>query len=191
MNIITNKDCIIVDTTYNAKFVKLAKQIGGKWNGHAWYFPIENKDLVDNLLFDIYGENSIEKPTKVVVRIDLSKINELSSKNAFELYGRVLLKRWRKDSVVRVHKSVAVEKGEFISSSGSTRYPTLGKCDNIILRVTNVPLNLAKKSIEDYGDAIELIEDSLKKENLLSKKQRLLKEIALIDKELEQLNNQK
>ena len=179
MRIYSEENKLYVESDYSAKFVREAKKLNGKWTGRAWRFDVRDEQLVRDVLINVYGTDGEKSVETVNVEVD---VMAAPGDDSIELFGRVLCKRFSRDSQVRLHDSVIVSKGEFHSRGGSAKYPVLTFDEGTTLLVKDVPVSLVEKEMEKYPDAIKIVSDKkVDKDALLKEKESLLKRLAEIE----------
>ena len=174
-------------TDYSYDFVCAAKQLNGKWDGNLkeWIFNAEDEEIVRKKLKEIYGEYGLGVVEKVRLEISL---DHMDMKNRFyreiDLFGKVLIKRFSRDSIVRLHKDVLVKEGSFPPRGGSINNPALCPEKGTVLLVKNIPKDMAIAAQKNYGiEAIEIISTNEHDKNKLqAEKEQLLKRLDEINK---------
>lgn len=115
------------------------KGLNGRWTParKAWKFAAGDLDAVRETVRDHFGYD--DRPMKVVnVRVALE--GEFSrGDNELEMFSRTIARRPYRDGAVELDRGVRIIQGQFDGSAGSTRYPSLGDVDGIVLEVRNVP----------------------------------------------------
>lgn len=179
MRIYSEENKLYVESDYSAKFVREAKKLNGKWTGRAWVFDANDEEMVRDVLLKVYGEDG--KTAVETVNVEVA-IDDIAGYDSIELFGRVLAKRFSRDSNVKLHDSVIVKEGGFPSSGGSVKNPALKHSENTVLLVKNVPVVLAEEGVKKYPDAIKIVTDKkVDKDALLKEKESLLKRLAEIE----------
>lgn len=182
MKINYQKGQMMVCSDYSAEFVKGAKRLNGQWNGEAWVFDERDKDRVNELLFNVYGQNELQTDDTVEVQVSLDALGKIEK--ALELFGRVLAVRFNRDQPVKLHPSVILLQGNFPKRGGSMNYPRLAPEQGTVLLVRDVPNSLYLKAKEQFAAGISLTETAQKKESmeaLKEEKERLLQRLAEIE----------
>ncbi|AKC57630.1 hypothetical protein HMPREF1994_00071, partial [Fusobacterium phage Funu2] len=72
---------IYTTTTYNATFIKKAKNLQGKWDGEHWVFDEKVENLVREVLKDIYGTDGEGYTRKVIVEIDIDRYDDIDGQD--------------------------------------------------------------------------------------------------------------
>lgn len=176
---------IYTTTTYNATFIKKAKNLQGKWDGEHWVFDEKVENLVREVLINIYGTDGETYTKKVTVELELDKYLTNDSQD-LKIGDLVIVTRRRKDNDVSLKEGTIVISGGFPSRGGSTKYPRLSAYENTIIRV-EIPENLYTKIEECQGVRIvqddtdleaELIKIEEEIQKLESKKMEILKKLG-------------
>ena len=183
VTIIKEQEFINVKSDYNARFVKLAKTINGKWKSPYWQFPIENEERVRELCLKIYGDNGLSFDTVDLI-IDLNIADGLNVDNVIKIGDVVLCERKCRDWQVKIADNVTVIAGEFCDCGGSAKYPrvTWNYDDEMRIKVKNFPLSLYEKIEDKKG--ITATKGVTNLEALLKEKEAILKRLAEIEKML-------
>ncbi len=194
VEVLIENEFIKVNSPYNAIFVKKAKEIGGKWEFPYWKFKLENKEVVEGVLLNIYGEkgNGIEEEVELNVHLD-----EIGSPQTLWIGTLPICSRQRRDGAVRLEDGVIVIKGGFPGRGGSAKYPQIDPEEGTVLNVKHFPKVIYDK-IEDKS-GLELLsstsvglsqEDLIKeKEELEKEKERIINRIRDIEQQLENKKN--
>ena len=179
MNVYIKDDKMYVVSDYSTEFVKEARRLNGKWSGGAWAFDAQDEEMVRDVLLRVYGEDG--KTAVETVNVEVT-IDDIAGYDSIELFGRVLAKRFSRDSNVKLHDSVIVKEGGFPSSGGSVKNPALKHSENTVLLVKNVPVVLAEEGVKNYPNSIKIVSDKkVDKDALLKEKESLLKRLAEIE----------
>lgn len=181
-----NGSKIEVVSNYNKDFVREAKKLGGKWNGKAWVFDIDDETAVREVLKNVYGTDGEGEVELVTVRVPLDCTGTENDKELV-MFGESLAYRPFRDSDVKLNDNVRIISGGFCSSGGSRSYPSLNYIEGTVITVKNVPIILAEKAIKTYGDDITIVKkNELNKDNLIKEKEMLLTRLEEINKLLEE-----
>lgn len=194
VELLIENEFIKVNSPYNSLFIKRAKEIGGKWESPYWKFKLENKEIVENALLDIYGESGNGAKEEVEFNVHLDVIG---SPQTLWIGTLPICSRQRRDSNVRLEENVIVVKGGFPERGGSAKYPDLNPEEGTVLNVKHFP-KIVYDKIEDKS-GLELIsststelsqEDLIKeKEKLEKEKERIINRIRDIEQQLENMGN--
>lgn len=181
LKIIKENKNIKVKSSYNEKFIKLAKMINGKWNSPYWEFPIENEDNVRDICLKVYGENGLINESVDLI-IDLNLAKSLYD-DKIKIGDVILCERKSRDWDVTLSDNVMVLEGEFCSSGGSAKYPRVTwKSEEMKIKVKNFPYTLFDKIEDKTG--IVATKSATNTEKLLKEKEELLKRLTEINKML-------
>lgn len=179
-------------TPYNADFVHRVKTLHARWNANekTWDVPEEAEQGLLSILKDIFGydpnSDTGETVTVQYIAEDLRVIDKHRDSIAFG--GIEIARRRYRDSEVTLHSSTFVVEGAFDKKGGSMGNPRIEKCDTVKLQTT-----ISKQTYDSLSDEIKakmmIIE---KKENnrrseLETLRAKLLKQLAEVEKELEEL----
>jgi len=180
VNVIITNTKIKVESTYNAKLVRLAKTVQGRWEKPYWVFPIDNEERVREILMEVYGEDG--RPCETV-SVDLI-LDDYGHGDCIFFGDLLLANRPGRDVRVRLASNVMVAKGNFNASGGSRNNPRVSYEEGTVIRVKDVPRALYERHKNDPG--VVLVENTIKSaDRLLQERKALLARIAEIDKELE------
>lgn len=187
MKIITNDNHIEVYTPYNKDFVaRIKTAIGGsKWNRTkgCWTVPAESIAEVRQLMLECYGENDIETPDYVSVKLTFNE-SMCDSYQGITIFGKTIARAYGRDTVGAIDKDVNYIKGLPLSG-GSRNHPLalIDKGAEIVIH--NVPKSLLNSEIPDFVD-VEVINN--KEPAPPTSLQYLSKKKAELEKELEEIN---
>lgn len=167
-------------TPYDRGFIAKARKLGGIWDidKKAWCFAAVDEERVRKLLIDIFKTDGSPQETATVRFPAQSFCDE----QEINLCGRVVARRWGRDSKVRLGENVIIVCGSFAGRAGSVRYPIIGDND-VILEVRDLNVEVAKT----IKGAEIISEETLRREELEAEKARLLTRIADIDELLSDL----
>lgn len=178
---------IYVQSDYCSSFIKGARKLNGKWEDPYWVFDNDDKEYLKKLCIEVYGEFDIPVE-KVNITLDMDKLIELTKdkiydddNSSFELFGRNIVKRFSRDSDVKLHDSVLIIQGGFPGRGGSGKYPRLNINPNTILKIKNVAKFQADEFKELYPDVIKILKTQYNIEDLKAEKEKLLNRISEID----------
>jgi len=144
---------VYVQSPYESKFVKQAKQINGKWSAPYWVFPAENENLVRNLCREVYGTDGTVEPTTTIL-VTLSEVGRHEDDRL--MVGPIeVLRKWNRDSAPKLGENCTVVQGKLLSSGGSRNNPRITYTDDCVIRVKNVPQSVAESLITDSAYRID------------------------------------
>lgn len=180
---------IYVASDYNEDFIKGAKRINGKWDKPYWVFPEKNKDLLDKLLIQIYGECSDGETVTLIVDLPKCKAARTSDRNLY-LDVKNIATRFGRDKDVYFDSNVTILEGKFSDRGGSVNHPEVTWDDDkpLVLRIEDFPKVIYDRIEDKTG--ITLLDTKIDFEKLKRERKELLKRIAEIDEILkkERLN---
>ena len=165
-------------TNYNPDVVKLSHKLNAKWNKPYWVFDERDLDSLKEGLKEIYGTDGSEDIKIVDIKIFLDKY---SFGSEIFLFGRQILKRWRRDSKVILGDGVIVLEGGFHSSGGSVKNPRIDAKTGTILLIRDVPLPLFEKEKEKCGDCVEIVEQNKNVEKIAELNKQFIREVKIRD----------
>jgi hypothetical protein len=131
------------------------RSLGGKWDAgqRAWYFDLRDEARVRDILA---GEFGLDDEPLVTLRVNLDGLARLG--DALWIAGRLIARRWSRDSRVTLGEGVIVVSGEFPESAGSGKHPRLAEYKpGIVLEVRDVPLSIAQKALSNEPHAYEIV----------------------------------
>lgn len=185
-------DKLMVQSPYNPDFPGDARNLGGKWSKTAkvWTFDARDEERVRSLVRAHYGTDGSEPVTLVSLRV---KADALSWGEA-ELWvaGRQIARRIGRDESVRLGDGCVIIEGGFPGSGGSRKSPRLAAEDGTIIEIRDVPAALAASEVEDAS--VWIVSDdehTARKNELKTRKAKLLAELAEVEAELKALNSAK
>lgn len=184
MKIEYDNEKIKVETGYNKNFISKAHKLAGKWENPFWVFPKEVEKQLDDALFNIYGEGL--KPRKFVkIRVELPG-TKLDDEEDLFIGGWRIAYRPGRDSQVRFSQDGSyVESGDFEDRGGSVAHPWVKWKEGTTV-VTSIPEERLEKAKKEFGDKLTVLKAELSKKQLLERKAELEKELAEINKKLEE-----
>ena len=170
-----------VKSKYNREFISQARMVQGKWNSPYWEFPEENEKQVRDLLLNVYGENGLEQNTvDILLHLDEYK-GGTDEKITIGKY--IVASRPGRDWQVKLDDKVILVAGGFSASGGSVKNPRVSPATGTILKVKGLPDDLYHQIADKKG--VKLIAPEDPKAKLLKEKEKLMKRLAEIEKELE------
>jgi hypothetical protein len=163
IEIILDKDKVIVKSPYHPTFISGSKKLGGRWDGKAWCFDLRLEEEVRGLLIRVYGWDGTYPVRVADVRVSLDRLPEdWRWASSLWLLGRELARRPGRDADVKLGPGVALVEGGFPSSGGSRKYPALAWKPGTVLRVLDVPVAKVDEVRGKYPEAVEVVEGSLR-----------------------------
>lgn len=179
---------IYLNFPYNLGFsTKLKNYCGAKWNAETreWYFDEEFEDKSNDLMLEFFGSSYRSEETIKVEFRAWDFYNEIAG--IVRINDVDLVWRKSRDIPVTMRSGVVIKSGEFSESGGSRLRPRVDideeDKDNIILIAT-----LSKEFYDHLSDEqkgkMTVISEPSEKEKLLAQKERLLKELAEVEKRL-------
>lgn len=131
---------VIVQSDFLDAWRVKASGLGGRYADNAWRFHIASLEVVQEGLRATFGEDGTP-----VERVDLlwTLGRDDVDKPCMEFAGRVVARRLLRDGPVKLGRDVAIVSGEFPSSSGSIKNPTVGG-EGVQVRLMGVPRVLAE-----------------------------------------------
>ena len=146
---------------YHPDAVTRAQQLGGTWDRgrRAWRFAPSQLAAVRQLCRAVYGVDPAgEAPPRVTVRVALDALpHAVVDTGSLYLLGRLLLRRFARDSRVQLGEGVAVVTGGFAPSGGSRQHPRISPLAGTVLQVEDVPRPLAEATAERLPGALTLL----------------------------------
>lgn len=136
---------------YNAEFIKVARQLNGKFYKPVWQFDSFLEGRVRQELLRIFGTDGTSTPLKTIL-LSLDGANP----NGSELtVGPIqVLKKWSRDEYPKLGDGCAVVEGGLLQNGGSVKYPQITWKVGTVIRITNVPAKVANEWVAD-GIAVE------------------------------------
>jgi hypothetical protein len=132
------------------------RSLGGKWDAtlREWSFDPRDAGRVRDILASEFG---LDDERLVTLRVNTDKLERLG--DSIWIGGRLIAKRWSRDSRVRLGDGVIIIKGEFPPSAGSWKHPRLADYKSgIVLEARDIPVSLAEKAMEYNPQAYEIVE---------------------------------
>lgn len=130
---------LYLNAPYNPTANADYKGLNGRWDParKAWKFAAADIEVVRETVRSHFGYD--DRPIEVVnVRVTLEG-EFVRGDNELEMFGRTIARRPYRDGDVELDRGVRVIEGQFESRAGSTRHPSLGDVDGIVLEVRDVP----------------------------------------------------
>lgn len=172
-------------TPYNADFVGMIKNIGGrKWNtdSKCWEVPESEIDVVRQYMIDIFGESDISAGKKVDVVVTFKDDADCTC-GAITIFGKTVARATGRDSGARVGSDVTMISGEIDSGGSAKNWRTHIEKDSVF-KLRKVPESALKMSTE-YDITFEIVGSDTDRKALTEEKERLLARLAEIEKLLE------
>lgn len=171
---------IYLVSPYDASFPARAKAIGGRWDRarKAWRFDVRDQSRVEALAAEFWGYEPQGSGEAVTVRFAAAHHYH---DGEVRFANRRIAWRVERDSPVRLADNAVVVEGRFPSSGGSRNNPTVGyDCDGVIVELRDIPASMLElESNDSYS-----IEHGDPKRALREERERLVKRLAEIDREL-------
>lgn len=164
-------DEVRVRAEYSEGFRQAAKANGGSWDGVAWVFPIEMREVVEKLVRKYYGyalEWLLEQ-RPALFDVVLSKLP--SDKPFVKTTARLIATRPARDAQVKMGPCCYLVDGEFARSGGSQKYPMLGPNDAKVLAKALTAediAELASQGVEIEIKAVSIAEGAYPQEDTTS-----------------------
>lgn len=149
---------LTLSSPYSSALPPKAKALGGRFDGatKSWRFDPRDEARVRELAREIYGtDGTPEELVSVRVRADLVSLESVAE---LELFGRTIVRRWRRDEAPRLGNGVVIVEGGFPRSGGSTKYPELDPFDGTVLEIRDVPAGAARKAASERPNVISVVE---------------------------------
>ncbi len=185
VNMKSGKKKIEVQSPYSEEFVNFARSMNGSWNGRykSWFFDVRDEKLIREKCLELYGTDGEEKTETVTIRIN---VDDAEYGQSLTICGRDVAYRPSRDAHVRLNETIVIEGG-FGDSGGSRKNPRLNPEDGTVLEARNVPINLAKKAVEENPAACKIVDENWQKKQLIQRKKELEAELEKINEELKSL----
>jgi hypothetical protein len=180
VSVIKSGSELFVDTPYNSRFVKAAKDMGGKWNGGNWKFDARDEQRVRELCMATYGSDGVTSDL-VTLRITLGP-GDGEYAGPVELHGRTIARALGRDSGAKLGDGVVLLEGGFSSGGSVKNWRTTVKEGTTVL-VRDFPRIPAEALVAD-GDRTAQIEQEapvVDHTALREERERLVNRLAEID----------
>lgn len=158
VEVTSGKSRIKVESPYHPDFPKHAKNLGGKWNANdrVWLFDSRDEDSVRDLCRDCFGTAGETELELVDCRIRLTG----SQGDSVWFAGRRIARRGARDWPVKLGESVVVIEGDFRSTGGSRKYPSVTFVgDSITLEVRDVPAVLVQREKDNDPENVTILSE--------------------------------
>ena len=170
---------------YSKKFITRIKGLGGKWANPTWLVPLENEQYVRNLLVELFGTDGTETD---LVSVEVRLPEGLSQlQGPIFLFGKLIASARGRDSGATVERDVALLEGEARSGGSVKNWDTVLTTPTTLV-IRNVPRVAVERKLnwdDSFGSFDILVEQTaLDRNSLIEKKERLLQQIADIDRQL-------
>lgn len=113
INIIKSGDKVSAATPYDKTYIKLVKEIGGKWDAKdkTWSVPADKEQELRKILLDVYGWEEQAEEETVKIRLD-GRYYE--TRQGIIALGDILVaKRWRRYGGVTLYNGAELVEGDF------------------------------------------------------------------------------
>jgi len=155
IRIVARGNSIDVISPYHPDFVKLARQLNGKFGAGPWTFDARDEARIRDLLRSIYGTDGSGPIEVADVQAIITGTN--GGDNVLFALGREIASRRERDARVRLGNGVTIVDGGFPGSCGSTKYPRLVSSGPVIVLVRDVPLALAQAAVESDNGVYSIV----------------------------------
>lgn len=157
----SGKDMLQLTAPYHPSFPRLARALGGMFNGDTklWYFDPRDEARVREVCREVYGIDPGDEapaPTRTI-SVALDQLN--TENGSLWLVGREVASRPARDAKVRLGPGVIIVTGGFADRGGSAKYPRLAPLDGTIVEIRDVPLPLVERAKRDFDDAITVVDE--------------------------------
>lgn len=176
---------------YDVNVKNAIKSLGGKWDSEykEWAVPIDNKNELDNILFDFYGHNGRNKFHSVDIAVDVE--NWIDS--SLSIAGIKVMDRRGRDWFPKFYNDCILLKGKLKDSGGSYKNPCLDitKEDGIVVKIKNFPKSKINELcfkyiiLEDHPIESEVDDDKLDTNFLINELKSRGYEVTFIKNNIE------
>lgn len=171
-----------VESAYSKKFVKRARELGGKWIAPCWVFLAEDEEFVRQALMDVYGEDgSYHESVTVDLDLDHYEYGDVLLLDSVEIACRIT-----RDGRVVMAKGATVISGGFLESGGSRSKPAVTHEAGTIVRIKDVPIALYDR-IKDKPGVLLVQKVCDRKAQLEKERDKILERLEEIKVELGKL----
>lgn len=152
----------------------------GRWDAGArrWVFSEEDLMRLERLMQETFGQPG---EPRVTVRMRVG-----GGRQAIYAMGRLIVERPFRDAHVKLGPGVVIVEGGFPSRGGSIKHPRLA--GEAVVEVRQVPLSVARRFVEHYGDAYEA--ELLETSNPVRELETRLQEVEVQLEELQRERNE-
>lgn len=179
-------------TPYNRDFVSRVKTLHATWNASekAWDVPEAAEQGLLSILKDIFGyDPASDTGETVTVQYNAEALRTVEGRRDYIAFGGIEIARRRfRDGDVTLHSSTFVVEGAFDRSGGSMGHPRIESCEGVILQTT-----MSKQTFDSLSEEIKekmtiiAKKGNDRKKELEALREKLLKQLADVDIELEGL----
>lgn len=171
-------------TPYNKDFIEKIKGFGGKWDGRAraWTVDEEVLDTAREIMSDVYGYN--DKAENVTVDLIVTvKCQMWGDREPIFIFGKEVARAWGRDSGARAGDGVYFLEGKPESGGSRNNWATIVNegCRIKLLQVNRNVFEKQKPEFEDYI-TVEEVKPENKNEQLLKEKKKLLARLDEINR---------
>lgn len=161
IQIVKNGDKVLATTPYNKVYIKLVKEIGGKWDpaNKVWTVPTDKEQELRQILFNVYGweEQSAEETLRI--RLD-GRYYE--TRQGVIMIGDILIaKRWRRYGGVTLYNGAELIEGAFGWDGKSNMRPRVIGSETT--DVITIEVEVSRYDYDRLGlkseDRISIVED--------------------------------
>lgn len=149
------QDALYLTSPYNPYMPKLAKAIGGKWNGEAWVFPIREEERVRFICMDVYGEDGTPQD-RLTVRCKATPSLLGEPAEYYFLAGRKIASTKGSDDGVSLGDGISIVQGGFEREEKNDRALARPKADTVF-DIRNLPEIAANRLVEKSGGDTEIL----------------------------------
>ncbi len=185
----TNNGKASLFTPYNPDFVKAVKKIGGAaWDGKekCWTVPEAQVPAARFIMEEIYGYSD-KIPNEPVTVLVTFHDDVWEQREDLVLFGKILAHAYERDSGAKPGEDVAYIQGDITSGGSRKNWLSIVKKGSIAI-LTNVNRTVYEREKAYLSPYIEteVMETKPDKAMLLEEKEFLLKQIADIDRMLQE-----
>lgn len=113
INIIKSSDKVSAETPYNKTYIKMIKEIGGKWDpaNKVWIVPTDKEQDLRKILLDVYGWE--EQAAEETLRVRLDGRYYETRQGVITIGDILVAKRWRRYGGVTLYNGAELIEGDF------------------------------------------------------------------------------
>lgn len=190
MKMVKNGEMIEITSEYNADFVRRVKLIGGQWGASkkVWSVPAENEELLIELLRECYGYTPAEEASAGVIKVEY-RACDFEKDDVVKIGSSTTAMRPSRDAAVRVMSGSVVVKGQFDSSGGSAKYPSVSADEDVVMR-SQMSRVFYDTLPESEKALLTIIDEEAPLAKLLKQRDALLAQLAEVNAKIEELEKE-
>jgi len=150
---------ITVACAYSPEFIRLAPQIGGKWDPYlkVWSFPATQEGAVRKLCMRVFDYDGTD-PRTCTVEVDINKcVGSYGEQDCIIIGGDLYLRKFNRDETPRLSGGAFMAEGELLKKGGSRNYPAITASDGAKMIIPNVSQQTIVSLVKKHPEVFKIV----------------------------------